>query len=244
MKVIPAIDILDNEAVRLIQGDYDRKTVYSSSPWELVAGFRKTGAELLHLVDLNAARKGDSGNEPSIKKIREAANGMKIEIGGGIRNMDKLKYYMDMGMDRFILGTAAVTSPEFLDEAIRHAGADRIIVGVDARNGIVKISGWEEDTDLHYDALMERLVGQGVENIIFTDISQDGMLTGPNFNSYIHILKKYPFNLIASGGISSINDIVKFSGLREGRGIYGVITGKAIYEGRLDLEEAINQIKD
>ena len=146
-------------------------------------------------------------------------------------------------MDRFILGTAAVTDPEFLENAIHHAGAERVIVGVDARNGIVKISGWEEDTDLHYDVLMERLVSQGVENIIFTDISQDGMLTGPNFDSYIQILKKYPFNLIASGGISSVKDIVKFGSIRDGKGIFGVITGKAIYEGRLDLEDAINQIK-
>jgi len=243
MKVIPAIDILDNEAVRLLQGDYSKKTVYSNAPWELVEGFKKTGAELIHLVDLNAARDGESSNTDSIARIREKASGIKIEIGGGIRSMEKIKYYDAMGMDRMIIGTAAVTDPDFLDQALRELGSEKVVVAVDAKDGIVKIKGWEKDTDLHYLDLMKKLTSQGVEHIIYTDISQDGMLNGPNFESYIQILKEFPFYLIASGGISSIRDIVKFSGLKEGRGVYGVITGKAIYEGRIDLEDAIKNVQ-
>lgn len=241
MIVIPAIDILDNEAVRLVQGDYSRKTVYSSSPWELVKGFKKTGAELLHLVDLNAARDGESANSASIKKIRDAAEGMRIEIGGGIRSMEKLKYYDSMGMDRMIIGTAAVTEPHFLEQALKELGKNRVVVAVDAKDGIVKIKGWEKETGIHYLDLMKTLTHQGVEHIIFTDISQDGMLTGPNFDSYIQILKEFPFHVVASGGISSIRDIIRFSTIR---GVYGVITGKAIYEGKLDLEDAIKNTKE
>ena len=238
MIIIPAIDILDNEAVRLYKGNYNQKTAYSKEPWELVKAFKNNGAELVHLVDLNAARKVDSTNQECIRRIRKAAN-VKIQIGGGIRDLDKLKYYESMGMDRFILGTAAVTNPKFVDEALAFLGTDRIIIGVDSKEGNVRISGWEEDGKIHYNDLLKKLDMQGITQIIFTDISVDGTLTGPNLSSYRHILQDFSFQLIASGGISSVKDILDLSSLNEKNSLYGIITGKAIYEGKLNLKEAI-----
>ncbi|MCE9501615.1 MAG: 1-(5-phosphoribosyl)-5-[(5-phosphoribosylamino)methylideneamino]imidazole-4-carboxamide isomerase [Leptospira sp.] len=242
MIIIPAIDLLDNEAVRLFKGDYNQKTVYSQEPWELVKAFRDNGAELIHLVDLNSARKADSTNQECISRIRKATN-VKIQIGGGIRDLEKLKYYESMGMDKFILGTAAVTNPKLVDEALAFIGTDRIIIGVDAKDGIVKISGWEEDGKIHYNDLLKRLDSQGVTQIIFTDIAQDGTMSGPNLSSYRQILRDFSFQLIASGGISSVKDIFDLTALNEKNSLYGIITGKAMYEGKLDLKEAIQNSK-
>ncbi|MCC6275504.1 MAG: 1-(5-phosphoribosyl)-5-[(5-phosphoribosylamino)methylideneamino]imidazole-4-carboxamide isomerase [Leptospiraceae bacterium] len=242
MIIIPAIDLYDNEAVRLFKGDYNQKTVYSKEPWELVRIFENGGAELIHLVDLNGARNENNVNQESIKKIRKASNA-KIEIGGGIRDIEKIKFYDSMGMNRFIIGTAAVTNPEFIDEALKLFGPEKIVVGVDAKDGIVKISGWQEDSKIHYNDLMNRLSTQGVTQIIYTDIAQDGTMSGPNFESYKQILSRFNFQLIASGGISSIKDIIDLASINEKTPLYGIITGKAIYEGKLSLKEAIANTK-
>jgi phosphoribosylformimino-5-aminoimidazole carboxamide ribotide isomerase len=242
MIIIPAIDILDKEAVRLFRGDYSQKTVYSTKPWELIQGFKKSGAELIHLVDLNGARKADETNKDTIIKIRKESN-VKIQLGGGIRDMEKLKYYESLGIDRFIIGTSAITNPKFVDEAITFLGTDRIIISVDAMDGIVRVSGWEVKTEVKYEDLLTQLEKQGVTQIIFTDISQDGTLSGPNLESYKNILDTFDFNLIASGGIASIKDILALSSIQAKNPIYGIITGKAIYEGKLDLEEAIVNVK-
>ncbi|MEM7180394.1 MAG: 1-(5-phosphoribosyl)-5-[(5-phosphoribosylamino)methylideneamino]imidazole-4-carboxamide isomerase [Spirochaetota bacterium] len=243
MKIIPAIDLLNQEAVRLYKGDYAQKTVYSKTPWELVTAFHETGAELIHVVDLNGARSGsDTTNKECITKIRKATNA-KIQLGGGIRNMEKLKYYDAMGIDRFIVGTAAVRNPQFVDAALQEMGADRVIIGVDARDGYVRVSGWEEDTKLPYEDLLDQLEKQGVTQIIFTDISLDGTLSGPNLDSYRKILDRYSFQLIASGGIASMKDIFSLLNIGAKHPMYGVITGKAIYEGRLDLKEAFTDVK-
>ncbi len=242
MIIIPAIDLYDNEAVRLFKGDYNQKTVYSKEPWELIRTFEKGGAELIHLVDLNGARNENNINQESIKKIRKASN-VKIEIGGGIRDIEKIKFYESMGMDRFIIGTAAVTNPEFIDDALKKFGQDKIVVGVDAKDGMVKISGWQEETKIHYNDLMSRLKNQGVTQIVYTDIAQDGTMSGPNFESYRQILSRFDFQLIASGGISSVKDIVDLSSISEKTPLYGIITGKAIYEGKLSLREAIDNTK-
>ncbi len=242
MIIIPAIDILDNEAVRLYKGDYSQKTVYSSNPWELVQGFNKNGAELIHLVDLNGARSADSTNKDCIVRIRKEAN-VKIQLGGGIRDMEKLKYYESLGIDKFIIGTSAVMNPSFVDDALAFIGTDRIIISVDALDGIVRVSGWEVKTQVRYEDLLTRLNSQGITQIIFTDISYDGTLSGPNLESYKHILDNFDFQLIASGGIASLKDIIDLSSINSKRPLYGIITGKAIYEGRLDLKEAIDNTK-
>ncbi|MBP9886948.1 MAG: 1-(5-phosphoribosyl)-5-[(5-phosphoribosylamino)methylideneamino]imidazole-4-carboxamide isomerase [Leptospiraceae bacterium] len=242
MIIIPAIDILDNEAVRLYKGDYSQKTVYSTKPWELVQGFNKNGAELIHLVDLNGARKADATNKDCIVRIRKEAN-VKIQLGGGIRDMEKLKYYESLGIDKFIIGTAAVNDPKFLDDALTFIGTDRIIISVDALDGLVRVSGWEVKTQIRYEELLTRLDTQGITQIIFTDISHDGTLSGPNLESYKHILDNFNFQLIASGGIASLKDIIDLTKINSKRPLYGIITGKAIYEGRLDLREAIDNTK-
>lgn len=187
MKIIPAIDLYDKEAVRLYKGDYSQKTVYSEEPWELVKAFYQNGAGLIHIVDLNAARdSSDFANRDCILKIRNACS-VKIQLGGGIRDMHRLKYYDSIGIDRFILGTAAVRNPAFIDEALELMGNDRIIVGVDARDGLVRISGWEEDSKIHYEEFLENLEKQGVKRIVFTDISLDGTLAG----AMLTLIKKY-----------------------------------------------------
>lgn len=241
MIIIPAIDLLDNEAVRLLKGDYAQKTVYSKEPWELVKGFQKVGASLIHLVDLNGARNASIVNESTIQKIRSSAPGMKIQLGGGIRDMERLKFYEGIGIDRFIIGTAAVLNPDFIGKALEFVGKDRILIAVDAMDGMVKISGWEEKTKLHYRELLKQMEGFGVEQVVFTDIALDGTLQGPNLESYREILNEFPFTVIASGGISSLKDVLALTNLKAKRPLFGMITGKAIYEGKIDLGEAIEK---
>lgn len=241
MILIPAIDLLDNCAVRLFKGKYEEKTIYSTEPWKLAEGFEKNGATLLHLVDLNGARNQIGINEESITKIRKSSN-MKIQLGGGIRDKEKLEYYDSIGIDRFILGTAAVKDPNLLEFALQKYGAERIVVAVDARDGIVKIAGWEEDSGIHYLDLLAKMKQAGIKNIIFTDIAQDGTLAGPNLQAYKEILTKFDFQIIASGGISSLKDIMALSSLETSIPVYGVITGKALYEGKIDLAEAITSL--
>lgn len=242
MIIIPAIDILNNEAVRLFKGDYSQKTVYSKEPWELVKAFHNTGAELIHLVDLNGARTADSTNKDSIIRIRKASPA-KMQLGGGIRDIDKLKYYEALGIDRFIIGTAAITDPEFIDSALKLIGTSRIVISVDALDGLVRVKGWEEKTQVTYDELLTRLQKQGITQIVFTDISHDGTLSGPNLESYKHILDTYNFDLIASGGIASLKDILDLTAIQSAKPLFGIITGKAIYEGKLDLKEAIDNTR-
>ncbi|WP_061220992.1 1-(5-phosphoribosyl)-5-[(5-phosphoribosylamino)methylideneamino]imidazole-4-carboxamide isomerase [Leptospira borgpetersenii] len=241
MIIIPAIDLFDNCAVRLFKGNYKEKKIYSSEPWKLAEGFARNGATLLHLVDLNGARNQLGINENSILKIRKTTS-LKVQLGGGIRDKEKLAYYDKIGIDRFILGTAAVTDPDLLKFALDNYGKERVVVAVDAIDGIVKIAGWEKDSGVRYRDLMDRLAKAGIEHIVFTDIAQDGTLAGPNLKAYQEILNSYPFQVIASGGISSLKDLMDLSSLKTKIPLYGVITGKALYEGKLDLAEAISSI--
>lgn len=241
MIVIPAIDLLENQAVRLYQGEYDKKTVYSNEPWELVSSFAEAGAELIHLVDLDGAKLGKPGNETAIRKISDLAK-VKLELGGGIRNMDTIRFYDDLGINRFILGTSAVTDPQFVDEALKIYGPERIVIGVDAKDGFVKTQGWEKDVGLRYEDFMDRIYNQGVRHVIFTDISHDGTMQGPNFMSYMWILRRFEFQLIASGGVSSLEDLERLAKI-EGGAMYGAISGKAIYENKMDLREAVEFCK-
>jgi len=243
MFIIPAIDLLDNEAVRLLQGDYQKKTVYSSDPGALAKKFESEGTGLLHIVDLNAAKTGKSENEKAIRNIRNSCS-LQLELGGGIRSLESMDFYDQLGVDRFILGTIAVEDPEIVKAGISRYGSDRIVIGVDAKDGIVRTKGWESNSGLEIFSFLERMTDLGVRHIIFTDISKDGMMEGPNFQIYKDILDQFiDLQLIASGGVSSLEDVRRLAKITEGK-LFGAITGKAIYEGKINLQEAFLEFKN
>ncbi|ABZ93376.1 1-(5-phosphoribosyl)-5-[(5- phosphoribosylamino)methylideneamino] imidazole-4- carboxamide isomerase [Leptospira biflexa serovar Patoc strain 'Patoc 1 (Ames)'] len=238
MLVLPAIDLLDNEAVRLLQGDYSKKTVYSSSPEKMIQVFEEQGATLIHIVDLNAAKTGKSENEKTIKKIKEKCT-VDLELGGGIRTIDNMKFYDGLGVSRLILGTVAVEEPNVVEKAVSLFGQDRIVIGVDAKNGYVRTKGWESNSGILYKDFLTTMYGMGIRHVIFTDIARDGMMEGPNTLAYAELLETFPdLQLVASGGVSSKEDLVELYDKTNGK-LFGAITGKAIYEGKLDLKESI-----
>lgn len=234
MLIIPAIDLKDGRCVRLLQGRKDAVTVYSEYPSSTARLWESYGARLLHVVDLDGAFTGDQKNLHAVRKIRDSVT-MEIEVGGGIRKMEKIDELISIGIDRIILGTAVIENPSILNEASsRYPG--RILVGIDARDGKVAVKGWVETTSVDAKELALKVEREGASGIIYTDISKDGMLMGPNIRAVEEMVKTVNIPVIASGGISSIEDIrnlMYISGLR------GVITGKAIYSGALDLREAI-----
>ena len=233
MKLFPAIDLIDGKAVRLVRGDYAQMTVYSNSPVEVAKGFAACGAEYLHVVDLEGARDGTTPNLATVKALIEQSR-LKVEIGGGIRTMETVKSYMDAGAYRVIIGTAAVTDPEFLDRALAEYG-DKIAVGVDIRDGMVAIKGWTEVSSLDCFAFCEMLEKKGVSTVICTDISKDGLLSGTNLSLYAELVKRLGIQITASGGVSSLEDVQKLNDM----GLYGAILGKALYTGALDLSAAL-----
>ena len=234
MLIIPAIDLHQGKCVRLRQGRADAVTVYSDNPASTAKKWESCGAELLHLVDLDGAFTGDQKNLDAIRKIREAVS-MEIEVGGGIRNMNAIDELMSIGINRIILGTAAIEQPSLVDEACR-AYPGKIIIGIDARNGKVAVKGWVEVTAVHAPALAQNAMNRGAAGIIYTDITTDGMMTGPNIEAIAEMVNTVSIPVIASGGISSLRDIENLMGIP---GLWGAITGKAIYSGALDLTEAI-----
>lgn len=233
MKIFPAIDLYDGKAVRLYKGDYAKMTVYSDDPPSVAAGFQTAGATCLHLVDLEGAKTGTPANTEAIRAVRQSFQGF-IEVGGGIRSMQTIQEYLELGVDRVILGTAAVTDPAFLEEALQKWG-QRIAVGVDLKDGFVAIQGWTEVSDLAADRFFARMTELGVKAVICTDISRDGAMQGTNRELYRDLTQKFPIELIASGGVSAIRDVQELVEL----GIDGAIIGKACYVGAIDLKEAI-----
>lgn len=235
MLVIPAIDLKDGQAVRLYKGDYNQKTVYSNSPEELAKEFETMGAKWLHVVDLDGAKDGKCINLETIRKIKQTTN-MAVELGGGIRNMETVALYLDeVGIDRVILGTAAINDPQFLKEAISKYGAKKIVVGVDVKNGYVSTSGWLKTSDVPYLDFIKELEKIGVEYIVVTDISKDGTLQGPNFKMYEQIASVSKINFVVSGGIKDKQNILDVAK----KDYYACIVGKAYYEGKVDLKEVI-----
>ena len=233
MNIFPAIDLIGGQAVRLVRGDYDQMTVYSNDPVSVAKGFAACGAKYLHVVDLEGARDGSTANFDTVKALIENS-GLLVEIGGGIRSMDTVKKYVDAGAFRVILGTAAVTDPTFLDEALATYG-DKIAVGVDIRDGFVAIKGWTEVSALTCFDFCESLQKKGVSTVICTDISKDGLLGGTNLSLYADMAKRFGLNITASGGVSTVDDVSRLSEM----GLYGAILGKALYTGALDLKEAL-----
>lgn len=235
MLVIPAIDLKDGQAVRLYKGDYNQKTVYSNNPEELAKEFETMGAKWLHVVDLDGAKDGKCINLETIRKIKQTTN-IAVELGGGIRNMETVALYLDeVGIDRVILGTAAINDPQFLKEAISKYGAKKIVVGVDVKNGYVSTSGWLKTSDVPYLDFIKELEKIGVEYIVVTDISKDGTLQGPNFKMYEQIASMSKINFVVSGGIKDKQNILDVAK----KDYYACIVGKAYYEGKVDLKEVI-----
>lgn len=233
MLIYPAIDMYDKKAVRLFKGDYNQMTVYSENPVEVAIDFKNCGATHIHLVDLEGAKSGTTPNFEVVKNIKDST-GLFCEIGGGIRNMDVIDKYITAGVDRVILGTAAVTNPGFVEEAVAKYG-DRIAVGIDIKDGYVAIKGWTETSDNDAFAFCDKMQNIGVKTIICTDISKDGAMQGTNHELYKELSQRFDIQIIASGGVSTIDDIAKLRKLD----IYGAIIGKAYYTKAIDLKEAI-----
>ncbi len=234
MLIIPAIDLKDGKCVRLLQGRAEDVTVYSDDPAATARRWAGSGAELIHLVDLDGAFSGRQRNLDAIKSIRSAVD-TPLELGGGIRDMDTIGMLIDLGIDRIILGTAATEDPDMLGRACRKYPG-RVLAGIDAKDGMVAIKGWVEVTDHKATEFAKAMESRGVVGIIYTDIKRDGMLSGPNIKETKLLADSVSIPVIASGGIHGIDDI---KGLLEAGGIWGAITGKAIYSGSLDVLEAI-----
>ena len=233
MRIFPAIDIVSGKAVRLYKGDYDKMTVYNDDPLAVAQDFENAGAGYIHLVDLEGAKTGQTPNIETVRRIAKNTN-LFSEIGGGIRSMDTVEKYLNAGVDRVILGTSAVTDREFLKTALKEYG-EKIAVGVDIKDGFVAIKGWLEASALKYDEFLTELKELGVRTAIVTDISKDGAMKGTNRALYAQLSKKLDMDITASGGVSSIEDIIA---LRE-LGLYAAIIGKAYYTGAIDLKRAI-----
>ena len=233
MILYPAIDLVGGKAVRLYKGDYAQMTVYSDDPVSVAMEFQKAGAKRMHLVDLEAAKSGIPANAATIRAIAENTD-LFLEVGGGIRTMETLEAYLSLGVDRAILGTAAVTDPDFLEAAVKKYG-DKIAVGVDLKDGFVAIKGWTQVSDLTAEAFFAKMEALGVKTVICTDISRDGAMKGTNRELYKSLSEQFTIDLIASGGVSTIGDI---AALKE-MGLHGAIIGKAYYTGAIDLKEAL-----
>ena len=233
MKIFPAIDLFDKKAVRLYKGDYSQMTVYSDDPVSVALDFKHLGAEYIHVVDLEGAK---DGTTPNLSVVRDivAATGLFVEIGGGIRTMDVLDAYFNAGVSRAILGTAAVKDESFLKSALEKYG-DKIAVGADIKDGYVAIKGWVESSQYTVDAFFEKMQGLGVKTVICTDISKDGAMNGTNLALYSYLSEKYSVDIVASGGVSTIDDVRELRKMN----IYGAIIGKAYYIGAIDLREAV-----
>jgi len=237
MLIYPAIDLCGGKAVRLYKGDYKQMTVYNDDPTAVARDFRAAGAERIHIVDLEGAKNGDTPNLDVVCAIKKTT-GLFCEIGGGIRSMETVRRYLDAGVDRVILGTAAVTDPDFLKTALAEYG-ERIAVGVDIKDGRVAIKGWLETSEDDAMTFCEKMQALGVRTIICTDISRDGAMRGTNVELYRDMSERFNIDIVASGGVSSMEDITRLAALK----IHGAIIGKAYYTGVIDLREAIEVSK-
>lgn len=238
MKLFPAIDLIGGCAVRLVKGDYAQKTIYSETPAEVARSFAAAGAEYLHVVDLEGAKDGGTPNLETIRSIVETG-GLLVEVGGGIRSEEVIKTYLDAGVFRVILGTAAVQNPAFLEEMVQKYG-EKIAVGVDIKDGMVAIKGWTEVSGESCFAFCEKLQKIGVKTIICTDISKDGLLSGTNLELYKNLSEAFSVDIVASGGVTTLEDVEKLANL----GLYGAILGKALYTGNIDLKAAVALTKE
>ena len=237
MIIFPAIDLYDKKAVRLYKGDYNQMTVYSENPLEVAKSFKAAGAEYIHMVDLEGAKDGTTPNFEVVAAVAKES-GLKVEIGGGIRNEETVKKYIDAGVMRVILGTAALNDPEFLESVCKKYG-EKIAVGADLKDGQVAVKGWLETSDVSGMDFLEKMQALGVKTVICTDISRDGAMRGTNRELYRELSEKFTMDIVASGGVSTIDDIKALRAMN----LYGAIVGKAIYTGDIDLSEAFEVAK-
>ncbi|WMJ80288.1 1-(5-phosphoribosyl)-5-[(5-phosphoribosylamino)methylideneamino]imidazole-4-carboxamide isomerase [Clostridium sp. MB40-C1] len=233
MIVLPAIDLRDGKCVRLYKGDFNKSEVVAENALDVARKFKHSGSEFIHIVDLDGALAGKGVNEDIVSKVIEEIK-VPIELGGGIRDIETIDKLIEKGVSRVILGTAALNNPELVKNSVKKY-KEKIAVGIDARNGYVAVNGWLNVSSVHYLDFAEQMEDIGVKNIIFTDISRDGTLKGPNIEALISLKEKVNCNIIASGGIKSIEDVKKIKDMD----LYGVIIGKAIYSETIDLKEAV-----
>lgn len=237
MIIYPAIDLFDGKAVRLFKGDFAQMTVYSENPPEIAEDFKNKGATHIHVVDLEGAKNGSTPNFETVIAIKEKSN-LFCEVGGGIRSMETVDRYLSAGIDRVILGTAAVTEDGFVEKAVSKYG-DKIAVGIDIKDGFVAIKGWTEKSELTAMDFCRKMGKIGVKTLICTDISKDGAMQGTNHALYNELMENFDIQIIASGGVSSIDDVKRLSDAN----MYGAIIGKAYYTGAIDLAEAVEVAK-
>ena len=233
MRIYPAIDIIDGACVRLVQGDYSQKTKFADDPVDVALRWQSLGGEFIHIVDLDGAKSGTMPNFELITKMAKVLD-VPIEVGGGIRDMDAVEKYLENGVGRVIIGTSALNNPDFVKAAVSKYG-NKIAVGIDAKDGMVAINGWEEVSRTSALELAKRMVEIGVEYIIYTDIATDGMLKGPNVTAMAEMVSGVKTNIIASGGVTTIEDIKALGAV----GVEGAIIGKALYTDRINLADAI-----
>jgi len=237
VEFLPAIDLKEGKCVRLLQGDAEKKTVYSDDPVAVAESFLSDGAAWLHVVDLDGAFSGKRHHSGLVSAIHRAT-GLKIELGGGIRTLSDAELCLEAGAARIVLGTAAWQKPELMSEAVREFGPERVAVGLDARNGLVSVRGWTETTAESVFDLAKKAQDSGVSILIYTDIAQDGMLSRPDYSTLTALLERFDLNVIASGGIASLAHVAELLDLSP-RAPYGCISGKAVYEKKLSVKEAV-----
>jgi phosphoribosylformimino-5-aminoimidazole carboxamide ribotide isomerase len=233
MEIIPAIDIRDGRCVRLVQGDYDRETIFDDDPVKVATRWAAAGAGRIHVVDLDGARDGEQANAGAVREIVQTVN-CAVQTSGGIRDMETLQAMLDAGVNRVVIGTAAVKDPLFLREAIA-AARGQLVVSVDSRDGLVRLQGWTEATNLRARAWIGQLAGMGVQRVVVTDISKDGLLEGPNLEMYEQLVSGSSVAVVAAGGVTTIDDVKRLSEC----GVEAAIIGLALYTGGIDLREAI-----
>lgn len=241
-QVLPAIDILEGECVRLLQGDYNLKSQYYSSPLEPAKKWEKAGAEWLHIVDLDGAREGKAVNLDIIKKILQITN-LKVQIGGGIRTKERARDYLEAGATRIIIGSKALTSPEWVENLVQEYGGEKIVVSLDSKGDKVAKEGWLEDSEIGLFEVATQLADKGVETFIYTDIIRDGTLKGPNVERALQLAAETGKNILVAGGVASLEDVLQLAHYAP-QGIKGAVIGRALYTGNIDLAELIQKIEE
>ncbi|MGE4272986.1 MAG: 1-(5-phosphoribosyl)-5-[(5-phosphoribosylamino)methylideneamino]imidazole-4-carboxamide isomerase [Desulfitobacterium sp.] len=238
MRIFPAIDLKGGKAVRLLQGRMEDATIYAENPVEVARDFKAQGADSLHVVDLDGAFAGQPVNDATIRQLIQSS-GLKVQVGGGIRSLERIEELLNLGVERVILGTVAVREPELVQEAVARFG-EAIVVGIDAKNGQVAVQGWAEKSEMMALELALKMKDVGVKHLVFTDISRDGMLQGPNIQSTVELARESGLQVVASGGVSNIEDIILLQKeVTLGASIEGVIIGKALYTGAITLSDAL-----
>ncbi|WLR50518.1 1-(5-phosphoribosyl)-5-[(5-phosphoribosylamino)methylideneamino]imidazole-4-carboxamide isomerase [Bacillus tianshenii] len=236
--IYPAIDMRGGKCVRLLQGDYDKETVYGDSPFDMAKAFAEQGTEWIHMVDLDGAKAGKRVNDVHVLKAAKELD-VKVQIGGGIRSEEDVAAYLDNGVDRVILGSAAISNPDFVRKMLKQYG-EKIAIGIDAKDGYVATEGWLNTSKVKAVELGKELADAGAEVFIFTDISKDGMMSGPNTDAIVDMAKATGKQVIASGGVSSLDDVRQL-GKHQDSGVSGAIIGKALYEKKFTVRDALNE---